>query len=350
MKIISIIGARPQFVKAAMISNAILNERSDIHEVIIHTGQHFDHNMSEVFFNELEIPKPNYYLGIGGGSHGENTGRMIEAIEDVLIKEKPSWVIVYGDTDSTLAGSIASTKLHIPIAHVEAGLRSYNRRMPEEINRILTDHCSTLLFTPTLAAGNNLLKEGFDHNAVKFVGDVMYDASLYYKSKMKPLAEDLIQLRKNFVLCTLHRAENTENLSRLLAIIDALRKIAEVDDVIMPIHPRTRLVINRNKIELGAIKVIDPIGYLEMIWLLDKCSVVITDSGGLQKEAFFFEKPCITTRDETEWTELVESGCNFLSGADTNRILEIFGFISFPQNISKFYGLGDASTKIIRSF
>ncbi len=326
MKILTIIGARPQFVKAAVVSRA-LRQTAGMQEILVHTGQHFDHNMSQVFFDEMDIPMPNYNLGIGGGTHGQNTGRMIEKIEAVMIKEKPDWVLVYGDTDSTLAGTLAAVKLHIPVAHVEAGLRSYNRRMPEELNRVLTDHAADLLFAPTDVAVENLSKEGIQGKKVIGTGDVMYDAVQFYRESAK--RPDIAGLPdRDFVLCTLHRAENTDDPERLKSIMEALSTIAEEIPVILPLHPRTRSNLNKHPdfrtSELSNFRTIDPVGYLEMVWLLEHCRMVMTDSGGLQKEAYFFQKPCVTLRDETEWVELVEAGANTLAGADKTAILKAF--------------------------
>lgn len=316
MKIITVVGARPQFVKAAVVSRKLL-EIDSVNEIILHTGQHYDSNMSDIFFSELDIPKPAYNLGVGGGTHGQNTGRMLEAIESVLITEKPDKVLVYGDTDSTLAGALAAAKLHVPVAHVEAGLRSFNRQMPEELNRILTDHSSSLLFTPTHIATNNLAKEGISGEIVHQVGDVMYDAALYYQNKARqPLGIE----GNSFILSTIHRAENTDSPERLTNIIEALRNIAEDIPVLLPIHPRTKKILLSGNYNIGKITLIDPVGYLEMIWLLNHCKLVVTDSGGLQKEAYFFGKPCVTTRNETEWVELTECGANVLVGADKELI------------------------------
>jgi UDP-GlcNAc3NAcA epimerase len=349
MKILTIVGARPQFVKAAVVSRAISNfntlelshsRTSQLQEILVHTGQHFDANMSQVFFDEMDIPQPGYNLGIGGGSHGQNTGRMIEKIEEVLLKEKPDRVLVYGDTDSTLAGALAAAKLHIPVAHIEAGLRSFNRRMPEEINRVLTDHVADLLFAPTETAVQNLANEGISGEKVVRSGDVMYDAALYYqKSARKPDIEGLPD--SDFVLCTLHRAENTDDPERLKDIMDAIETISAKIPVILPLHPRTRArlfglpttdsPINRLTDSLttdspihSRILTAPPVGYLEMVWLLEHCRMVMTDSGGLQKEAYFFQTPCVTLRDETEWVELVEAGANTLAGADKAAIINAF--------------------------
>jgi len=350
MKIATIVGARPQFIKAATISRAILAQ-SVISEVLIHTGQHFDANMSDVFFTELNIRKPDHHLGIGGGTHGENTGRMLESIEKVLIAEKPDWVLVYGDTDSTLAGALAAVKLHIPLAHVEAGLRSFNRRMPEEINRVLTDHASDLLFVPTQTAVKNLATEGITGDKVNWVGDVMFDATLFYRDRArKPELVDL-PAGKPFFLCTIHRAENTDDLERLTAIVRMLNELAADETIILPLHPRTIRAIGRlADVKLSAaIKVIEPVGFLEMTWLLANCSIVITDSGGLQKEAYFHQKPCVTLRDETEWGELVEAGYNRLMSPLTPKASQILAQMragAIPK-CEVLYGDGNAAAAIV---
>ncbi len=348
MKIVTIIGARPQFIKAAVVSREI-SKYDDIEEVIIHTGQHFDSNMSDIFFEQMHIPKPNYNLGINGVSHGAMTGQMLEQIEKVLFDEKPDWVLVYGDTNSTLAGALAAKKLHIKIAHVEAGLRSYNMKMPEEINRILTDRISDILFCPTSTAVENLKKEGYNSLDIKIVnsGDVMQDAAMFYMKYTQAPKE--LELKDDFILCTIHRAENTDNMDRLNGIITALNKIAQEKMIIVPIHPRTRNIIEKSNLSID-FKMIDPIGYLEMVYLLERCQLVMTDSGGLQKEAFFFGKPCITMRDETEWVELVENRFNILVGANTKKILNAYEDMSyFNSNFSKdLYGSGTASENIIK--
>lgn len=344
----TIIGARPQFVKAATVSRALREHHPHAREIIVHTGQHYDANMSEIFFAELEIPRADYNLGIGGGSHGRNTGRMIESVEAVLVKESPDWVVVYGDTDSTLAGTLAAVKLHIPVAHIEAGLRSFNRLMPEEINRVLTDHASSLLFTPTDTASRNLANEGIYGDRVKQCGDVMYDAALFYKRKaQKPT---LIEIDCDFVLATIHRAENTDDPSRLAGIIGALNEIAETTQVILPLHPRTKHILGRTRLRTQNVTLLDPVGYLQMIWLLEHCRLVITDSGGLQKEAFFFGKPCITTRDETEWVELVELGVNIIAGPSTRSIINGMVHVNNSRvSADTLYGSGDASVAIVKS-
>ncbi|WP_285009889.1 non-hydrolyzing UDP-N-acetylglucosamine 2-epimerase [Pedobacter faecalis] len=349
MKIFTIIGARPQFIKAAVVSRAI-RSISGVTEVLIHTGQHFDANMSDVFFKELDIRHPDYNLKIGGGTHGQNTGRMLEAVESILMENKPDCVLVYGDTDSTLAGALAAVKLHIPLAHVEAGLRSFNRRMPEEINRVLTDHSSDLLFTPTETAVNNLTNEGVDANKVHLVGDVMLDATLYYKNKAKrPIRFPVTH--GDFVLCTIHRAENTDDLGRLRNIIEALNEISCQVNIILPIHPRTANVISKfQDIKLNdRIFTIEPVGYLEMNWLLQHCSLVMTDSGGVQKEAFFHGKPCVTLRDETEWVELVNFGVNKLAPPNGGGIIDAFQAFYGKEidNNLDLYGKGTAGVDLL---
>lgn len=319
-RIFTIIGARPQFIKASVVSRAI-KTLGNAEELILHTGQHFDSNMSDVFFRQLGIPKPDIQLDIHGGSHGEMTGRMLADIEKALIVNKPDRVLVYGDTNSTLAGALAAAKLHIPVAHVEAGLRSFNKSMPEEINRILTDQISDMLFCPTETAVKNLNSEGFSSDRVGIyqVGDVMQDAALLFaKNAEKPQSE----IPSVFILATLHRAENTDNPTRLESIVNALNDLHDkVAPVVLPLHPRTRNLIKQQGLQLK-VNVINPVGYFEMIWLLNHCQLVVTDSGGVQKEAFFFGKSCVTMRDETEWTELVEVGANTLVGADRVKIVD----------------------------
>lgn len=349
MKIITIIGARPQFIKAAVVSRAFAEHRPDVCEILVHTGQHYDANMSDVFFEELNIPRPEYNLGIGGGTHGQNTGRMIEKLEELMLREEPDWVMVYGDTDSTLAGALAATKLHIPVAHVEAGLRSFNRRMPEEINRVLTDHVATLMFAPTELAQINLRNEGIVDDKIHVVGDVMYDAALYYKAcARKPAWFDALGIAVDeFVLCTIHRAENTDDRDRMQGIFEGLEGAGL--PVILPLHPRTRNKLQQMKLQLPAnIKVVDPVGYLEMVWMEANCKIIATDSGGVQKEAYFHQKPCVTLRDETEWVELVEAGYNELTGASANKIakaLRKYGNIGFEKML---YGDGKSADAIVK--
>lgn len=319
-KILSIIGARPQFIKASVVSRAIQNA-AGLEETILHTGQHFDANMSEIFFNQLGIPRPDIQLNIHGGTHGEMTGRMLVEIEQALLLHKPDRVLVYGDTNSTLAGALAAAKLHIPVAHVEAGLRSFNRQMPEEINRILTDQISDLLFCPTDTAVQNLVNEGFSNKLAQVfqVGDVMQDAALLFAEKAVAPAGILPE---GFVLATLHRAENTDNPERLAAIVHAMNDIhAALAPVILPLHPRTRQLIAEQGLELN-VHLLEPVGYFEMIWLLSHSQLVLTDSGGVQKEAYFFGKACVTMRDQTEWVELIEVGANELVGAEKRKIVD----------------------------
>lgn len=350
-KIVSIIGARPQFIKAAAVSRAF--SKSPIEEIIIHTGQHFDKNMSEIFFEEMQIPQPHYNLQINSLSHGAMTGRMIEEIEKVLQKENPDAVLIYGDTNSTIAGALAAKKLHIKVIHVEAGLRSFNMEMPEEINRILTDRISDFLFCPTETAVKNLMKEGFENFDCKIInsGDVMQDAALYYAQFSKDkssITNDLNLQDKKFVLGTFHRQENTDNLENLSEIIRALNEINKSVPVIIPLHPRTKKIIQQNNLK-PQFTIIEPVGYFDMIELLKNCQLVMTDSGGLQKEAFFFQKHCITMRDQTEWTELIENGFNVLTGADFTLITNAFhDFYTKESDFSiGLYGNGNASEIII---
>lgn len=353
VKIVTIVGARPQFIKAAVVSRAIAAS-DKITEVIIHTGQHFDPGMSDIFFNELQIPTPAYNLAIGGGTHGQNTGRMIEAIESILIKEKPDWVVVYGDTDSTLAGALAAKKLHIKLAHVEAGLRSYNMRMPEELNRILTDRISDILFCPTDTAISNLVKEGFENFPCRFIktGDVMYDASLFYSNRAKQPSFSRSLDNRQFVLCTIHRAENTDNEKKLKEIFDALLRISTFVDIVVPVHPRTVKKIKEFGLKITSEKLhlVDPVGYLEMIWLLQHSQLVLTDSGGLQKEAYFFQKACVTLREETEWVELVKTGFNILAGTDSNLIFDSYIKLSKTpfKEAPELYGDGHSAESMLK--
>jgi len=348
MKILTVLGARPQFIKAGSVSREIA-KYNEIEEVIVHTGQHYDENMSDIFFDEMKIPKPDYFLGIGGKSHGAMTGQMIEKIEEVVLKEKPDWILVYGDTNSTLAGSIVASKLHIKLAHVEAGLRSFNMKMPEEVNRILTDRISTMLFCPTDVAINNLKNEAYESFDCKIVksGDVMQDGVIFYKDfAIKPNCK----LKESYILATLHRAENTDDINRLSSIIESLNEINKQQQVLMPLHPRTKKVIEENSVKIE-FTTIEPVGYLNMVWLIDNCDLVVTDSGGLQKEAYLFEKACITLRGETEWTELVDNKFNILTGANKEKILDTYknkGSL-FATNYSlNLYGNGKASENIIK--
>ncbi|MDG2990943.1 UDP-N-acetylglucosamine 2-epimerase (non-hydrolyzing) [Candidatus Synechococcus calcipolaris G9] len=359
MKIITIIGARPQFIKAAIVAQA-MGDRPQIESILVHTGQHYDSNMSDVFFQELAIPDPHYHLHVGSGSHGVQTGEMLAKIEQVLLTEKPHWVLVYGDTNSTLAGAIAAVKLHIPIAHVEAGLRSFNRRMPEEINRILTDHSADVLFAPTATAVEHLIQEGIPPSRIYQVGDVMYDAALYYGEKAyqtSPILRDLQLPPKGYILTTVHRAENTDHPTTLAAIIQGLAKVArdQAIPVVWPVHPRTRKALEHSPwgaIAKDSLTLIDPVGYLDMLMLEKNARLLATDSGGMQKEAFFYHVPCVTLREETEWVELVELGCNFLVKTLTQstivetiqRALEMDTSTLFSAQP---YGQGKASQRIL---
>lgn len=348
MKIITIIGARPQFIKAASVSRAT-SKFENLHEIIVHTGQHFDKSMSEIFFDELKIPVPDYNLNINSLSHGAMTGRMIEGIEEILNLEKPDWVLVYGDTNSTLAGAIAAKKMNIRVAHVEAGLRSFNMEMPEEINRILTDRISDVLFCPTQTSVKNLIKEGYENFNVNIdlVGDVMFDSVKFYKKfSRKPESE----IPKKYVLCTIHRAENTDNPKKLKSIFESIQGISENIPVVLPIHPRTKSKIKEFGIGENII-LIDPVGYLEMLYLLENSDLVMTDSGGLQKEAYFFSKPCITLRKETEWIELVDAGVNLVCGDDAKDILRAFETFSSNKKLNfndNLYGEGNSSDLILQ--
>lgn len=351
-KIVSIIGARPQFVKASVISRA-LRAQGEFEEILVHTGQHFDQNMSEIFFEEMEIPKPKYNLNINGLDHGAMTGQMLEKIEEVIKIENPEWVLVYGDTNSTLAGALAAKKKHVKVAHIEAGLRSFNIKMPEEVNRILTDRISNILFAPTQTAIDNLKLEGFDNFDAKVIrsGDVMLDASLFYAQKSKERSTlPPSMFEGDFILCTLHRAENTDDKARLSSIVDALNSIHKSMRIVMPLHPRTTGFLEKFGLRLN-VDLIDPVGYFDMIELLKNCSLVLTDSGGLQKEAYFFKKNCVTMRDETEWVELVANGFNLLSGADGNLIKQhVETMLSHSSDFSsQLYGDGRAGEQIVQA-
>jgi UDP-GlcNAc3NAcA epimerase len=326
LKIITIVGARPQFIKASAISRVFrTNYSNQVQELIVHTGQHYDHRMSDIFFSELQLPPPAYHLGISGGTHGTMTGRMLTEIETVLLTEKPDWILVYGDTNSTLAGALAAAKIQIPIAHVEAGLRSFNMRMPEEINRIVTDRLSTLLFCPTETAVANLQAEGITHG-VHRVGDVMYDVSLFFRKiarEQSHVPHSLGLSEKGYALATCHRAENTDDPARLTEILSALDQLAVNLPVVLPLHPRTKNQIAAFQLTpyLNRLIVIEPLSFLDMQRLEQDASVILTDSGGVQKEAFFYEVPCVTMRDETEWVETVTLGWNTLVGASSQKIL-----------------------------
>jgi UDP-GlcNAc3NAcA epimerase len=350
IKVITVVGARPQFIKAAVVSHSF-RDNENFEEKLLHTGQHFDANMSEVFFDELAIPKPHFNLGIGGGGHGQNTGRMIEAIEIILMAEKPDWVLVYGDTDSTLAGAIAASKLHISLAHVEAGLRSFNKKMPEEINRILTDHASDLLLTPNDSARATLESEGIMGSHVVNVGDVMYDAALIYGKRAEESSSILKLLKlktKEYILATVHRQENTDIPARLINILNGFSTASL--PVVFPLHPRTKQRIASYGIKIPSnVICIEPLGYIDMVMLEKHAALITTDSGGVQKEAYFHGVPCVTLRDETEWTELVDLGWNTLASPDRVDLASVFSS-TFKSGIAGQapYGNGAAATAIIR--
>ena len=373
MKIVTIIGARPQIIKAAALSRAIKTHFKDqIHEVIVHTGQHYDDNMSQVFFDELGIPRPDYNLHVGSASHGIQTARMIEGIEKILIDEKPDYIVLYGDTNSTLAGAVAASKIHVPIVHIEAGLRSFNKSMPEEINRIVCDHCSTLLFTPTTTGLNNLVHEGFkanndgpyniDNPKVYHCGDIMYDNSLYFSTVADQKVDLLRRLGldgKPYILCTLHRDSNTDHAERLNAILEALLELSAELPIVLPLHPRTKKMIqqlsNATTIERlhsnNNIQIIEPVSFLEMIQLEKHASLVMTDSGGVQKESFFFKKPCVILRPETEWVEIVEVRAATLVDADKQAILKTSRdyLQNPPEFFPKVFGDGHAAEFMLKA-
>lgn len=349
MKIVTVVGARPQFIKAAALSKHI-KETTGIDEVLVHTGQHFDENMSDIFFRQMELPSPDYRFNINDLSHGAMTGQMLEAVETVLLKEKPDCVLVYGDTNSTLAGALAAKKLNIKLAHVEAGLRSFNLNMPEEINRILTDRISDFLFCPTETAVSNLQKEGFSNFDCKVLntGDIMLDSLLLFQGYIDKFAQASQKFTsKKFALCTIHRAENTGNDIKLASIIKGLNLISQETEIVVPLHPGTKEKLNRLGLKLNA-TLIEPVGYFDMLNLLKNCEMVITDSGGLQKEAYLCKKNCITLREETEWTELVKSGCNILVGSDETKIYSAYQTMSKNNFIEdqSFYGNGTCSQQI----
>lgn len=356
IKVLTIIGARPQIIKAAAISRAVRNSFSgQIREVIVHTGQHYDDNMSKVFFQELGIPVPDYNLAVGSTTHGRQTALMIEGIEKILLDEKPDYLLVYGDTNSTLAGAVAASKLQVPVVHVEAGLRSFNKSMPEEINRIVCDHVSTLLFTPTATGYQNLMNEGFagnqpfpadaDHPAVYHCGDVMYDNTLHFADiaeERSAIIENLDIANKEYILATIHRAENTDDPRRLAEIFKALDHITRRHNitVVIPLHPRTSGLLKKNLpvglyesiVSNQLLKIIPPVSFLDIIRLEKHCTMIITDSGGVQKEAYFFKKPCIIPRTETEWVEIIEAGAGIITNADSDRIDEAIAyFLSGPK-------------------
>ena len=358
-KIVTVIGARPQFIKASAVS-AILADADQLREIVIHTGQHFDTNMSDVFFTELGMQQPAYQCAIHGGTHGDMTGRMLSGIEKILLFEKPDAVLVYGDTNSTLAASLAAIKLHIPVAHVEAGLRSFNMRSPEEVNRILTDRVSRWLFTPNKEAGAHLVREGTNPAQIHQVGDVMFDVALRHGERVSSHAGALGKLRAAhglqagaYCLATIHRAENTDDPARLATIVDALAGFAKDIKVVLPLHPRTRAVLARQgKLQTlqQAVILLEPVGYLDMVQLEKYAAIIATDSGGVQKEAFFYRVPCVTLRDETEWEELVKAGWNRLAPPiDAASVLHSLraSLGSIGEQVAP-YGSGDAATRIVQ--
>jgi UDP-N-acetylglucosamine 2-epimerase len=349
MKIVTVVGARPQFIKCAPVSREL---RTVATEILVHTGQHYDDNMSEVFFRELNLPSPDYNLGVGSGPHGAQSGEMLKCIEEVLLKEKPDGVLVYGDTNSTLAGALAAAKLHIPVAHVEAGLRSFNRRMPEEINRVVTDHLSSFLFCPTETAVKNLACEGITQG-VSLVGDVMYDALLYNSriaAGRSAILERLQLQPKSYFLATVHRAENTDDSARLRDIVQAFTALSAIHPLVWPVHPRTRQVLQSHgllKTSNHTLLLIDPVSYLDMLLLEKEARGILTDSGGVQKEAFWFGVPCVTLREETEWVETVEAGWNTLVGTDRDRIVTAATGHTLMRTGPQLCGDGYSSRKIV---
>ncbi|MFA6924699.1 MAG: UDP-N-acetylglucosamine 2-epimerase (non-hydrolyzing) [Bacteroidales bacterium] len=380
IKILTIIGARPQIIKAAAISRAIRNKfPQKIHEVIVHTGQHYDNNMSQIFFDEMNIPKPDYNLNVGSGTHGKQTAAMLTGIEEILLKEKPKCILTYGDTNSTLAAAVAAAKLHIPVVHIEAGLRSFNKKMPEEINRITCDHASTLLFSPTLTGIKNLINEGFnpnnkppftiDNSKFFHCGDVMYDNTLHFaliaEKKINILQKNNIK-QNQYILATIHRDNNTDIPERLRAIFNAINKISKQEniDIIIPLHPRTSKLLKKNltpemfnSIKNNKyIKIIPPVSFLEMLILEKNSKLIMTDSGGVQKESFFFKKPCIILRSETEWKELVEADACIVADADEKNILNAYKYFKSAENFNypEIFGDGKAAEfickEIIKAF
>lgn len=356
-KVLTVLGARPQFIKASVVSRAFSAMAGELAEYIVHTGQHYDSNMSDVFFSGLNLPEPKCHLGIHGGGHGAMTGQMLAALEEVMLAERPDAVLIYGDTNSTLAGALAAAKLHIPVAHVEAGLRSFNMRMPEEINRILSDRVSKLLFAPTDAAVTNLLNEGIPREQIKQSGDVMFDAAIVHGSQVTASGGVLAALSLepgNFVLATVHRAENTDDLDRLSTIVTAIKDVARKLNVVWPMHPRTRAVLTRAGMWQSlseSVCITDPLSYIDMVQLEKYAAVIATDSGGVQKEAFFHGVPCVTLRDETEWVELVEAGWVRIARPDNSgdvaaAILHSVGRTG--QDVQP-YGAGNAAAIIVEA-
>lgn len=352
LEVFTIVGARPQFIKAAPVSRAFAKTEG-MEECIVHTGQHFNEGMSDVFFEELGLPAPAHHLGIHGGGHGAMTGAMLQALEPLLQAERPDWVLVYGDTNSTMAGALAGVKLHIPVAHVEAGLRSFNRRMPEEHNRVLTDHAADLLLTPTDTASNNLRQEGLPEARIHQVGDVMFDAALFYAERAAERSHILAShglKTGDYVLATVHRAENTDDPARLKAIMQGLEDVARERPVILPLHPRTRAALAREGVRPERIRLIEPVGYLDMVALEANAAVITTDSGGVQKEAYFHGVPCVTLRDETEWIELVEMGWNRLVRPGEENISKmVLQTIGGRGSQGRPYGAGHSAIQIVEA-
>lgn len=357
MKLLTIVGARPQFIKAAVVSRVIREHNycktnTKFTETVVHTGQHYDANMSEIFFDQMDLPKPDHTLGLGGGTHGKMTGEMLIELESLMFQQRPDRVLVYGDTNSTLAGALAASKLNIPIAHIEAGLRSFNRRMPEEVNRVLTDHISDMLFCPTDLAEKNLLSEGIT-TGIHNVGDIMFDASLFYRKRAKEKSTVLNNLGLtpgSFVLVTCHRQENTDIESKLRNIIEALEVISLDIPVVFPLHPRTKRCLSSFDLfkKLEKVIVVDPLSFFDMVVLEESAKVILTDSGGVQKEAYFFQKPCVTMRDETEWVETIDAGVNVLVGTDSGRIVDAVYSARWKEGVSTgMYGNGCAGQKIL---
>jgi UDP-GlcNAc3NAcA epimerase len=363
LRILTVVGARPQFIKAAVVSRAIADHNRQgvpplIQEEIVHTGQHYDAQMSQVFFDELGLPAPAVNLGVGSGPHGQMTGRMLEKLEEIMHSRRPDWVLVYGDTNSTLAGALAAAKLHIPVAHVEAGLRSFNRQMPEEINRVLTDHLAQLHFCPTQTAMENLAREGITEG-VFHVGDVMYDAAMLFAPiarQKSRLLETLHLQPKQYFLATIHRAENTDDPERLTGIWEGLNRLSKTRPVVVPLHPRTRHALQKCGLwELAdaasgsnGLRIIEPVGFLDMIRLEESAALILTDSGGVQKEAYFHRVPCVTLREETEWLETVRTGWNRLVGTDPERIAQMAPWT--PLEPITEYGDGQAARKVVAHF
>jgi UDP-GlcNAc3NAcA epimerase len=347
LKIVTVLGARPQFIKAAPVSRAL--NQAGFQEVLVHTGQHYDANLSDIFFEQLGLCAPDHHLGIGSASHGAQTGRMLAAVEEVLVQERPDILMVYGDTNSTLAGALAAAKLHIPVAHVEAGLRSFNRAMPEEVNRVLTDHLSRWLFVPTPAARDHLLREGLDPAHLYEVGDVMMDAQRHFRGVAAGLELDL-DVPDNFILATIHRQENTDDLGRLTAIVEALERVACEVPVCLPLHPRTARALELARLSWQRVQVLPPLGYLEMLALEQRAQLIVTDSGGVQKEAYLCSVPCLTLREDTEWNELLETGWNQLcppNSADA-IVAAVFERRGRKGQDVELYGDGKAAQKIAR--